>query len=117
MLSSANIVIAAKTVKPHPKLPGTIFTAAKEIEESGGTALPLEVDIRDEHQVKEAVTEAVKNFGGIDILINNASAISPTGTSLKPIMKNNFNLITYHIAHMIWAEIQYKLFQAPSNHL
>ena len=87
LLSSANIVIAAKTVKPHPKLPGTIFTAAKEIEESGGTALPLEVDIRDEHQVKEAVTEAVKNFGGIDILINNASAISPTGTDLKTYLK------------------------------
>ena len=92
MLSSANIVIAAKTVKPHPKLPGTIFTAAKEIEESGGTALPLEVDIRDEHQVKEAVTEAVKNFGGIDILINNASAISPTGTSLKTDLKKYFKL-------------------------
>ena len=82
-LQRANIVIAAKTVTPHPKLPGTIFTAAKEIEDSGGTSLPLEVDIRDDEQVKEAVTKAVKNFGGIDILINNASAISPTGTALK----------------------------------
>ena len=86
-IKRANIIIAAKTVKPHPKLPGTIFTAAKEIEDSGGTALPLEVDIRDEYQVKEAVATAVQNFGGIDILINNASAISPTGTALKTYLK------------------------------
>ncbi|GJQ72454.1 hypothetical protein Trydic_g3529 [Trypoxylus dichotomus] len=77
----ANIVIAAKTAEPHPKLPGTIFTAAQEIEQVGGKALPCVVDIRNENQVRSAVEEAVKNFGGIDILINNASAISLTGTA------------------------------------
>ncbi|ABF12361.1 SDR family oxidoreductase [Cupriavidus metallidurans] len=76
----ANIVIAAKSAEPHPKLPGTIFTAAREIEEAGGTALPLVVDIRDEQQVQSAVDKAVEHFGGIDVCINNASAISKTGT-------------------------------------
>jgi citronellol/citronellal dehydrogenase len=76
----ANIIIAAKTTDPHPKLPGTIFTAAEEIEKAGGKALPLAVDIRFEEQVKEAVEKAVATFGGIDILINNASAINLTGT-------------------------------------
>ncbi|KAI4456864.1 hydroxysteroid dehydrogenase-like protein 2 [Holotrichia oblita] len=77
----ANIVVAAKTAIPHPKLPGTIFTAAQEIEEAGGKALALEVDVRNEQQIKSAVEEAAKKFGGIDILINNASAISLTGTA------------------------------------
>src|ERR1700728_95574 len=72
----ANIVIAAKTQEPHPKLPGTIYTAAKEIEAAGGNALPLPVDIRNDAQVADAVARAVKTFGGIDILVNNASAIS-----------------------------------------
>lgn len=76
----ANIVIAAKTVEPHPKLPGTIFTAAKEVEDAGGKCLPCVVDIRSEEQVQKAVDQAVAKFGGIDILINNASAISLTGT-------------------------------------
>ncbi|KAK6630861.1 hypothetical protein RUM44_003031 [Polyplax serrata] len=76
----ANVVIAAKTADPHPKLPGTIFTAAKEVEEAGGKALPCVVDVRDEAQVTKAVEDAVKKFGGIDILINNASAISLTPT-------------------------------------
>ncbi len=76
----ANIVIAAKTTEPHPKLPGTIYTAAKEIEAAGGKALPCVVDIRDEAQIAAAVARAVETFGGIDILINNASAISLTGT-------------------------------------
>ncbi len=76
----ANIVIAAKTTEPHPKLPGTIYTAAKEIEAAGGKALPCIVDIRDEAQIAAAVAKAVETFGGIDILINNASAISLTGT-------------------------------------
>jgi NAD(P)-dependent dehydrogenase (short-subunit alcohol dehydrogenase family) len=77
----ANIVIAAKTAQPHPKLPGTIFTAAKEIEANGGQCLACEVDIRDEQQVSNAVSEAVKKFGGIDILVNNASAIQLTNTT------------------------------------
>lgn len=83
----ANIVIAAKTAEPHPKLPGTIYTAAKEIEAAGGRALPLVVDIRDEGRVAEAVELAVKEFGGIDILVNNASAISLTGTLYTPLKR------------------------------
>jgi citronellol/citronellal dehydrogenase len=82
----AHIVIAAKTTEPHPKLEGTIHTVASEIESLGGKALPLQCDIRDENQIHAAVEQAVKMFGGIDILINNASAIylSPTlETSLK----------------------------------
>lgn len=76
----ANIVIAAKTAEPHPKLPGTIYTAAKEIEDAGGKALPCIVDVRDELQVRKAVQKAVETFGGIDIVVNNASAISLTPT-------------------------------------
>uniref|UniRef100_A0AAX7VJM8 Hydroxysteroid dehydrogenase-like protein 2 n=1 Tax=Astatotilapia calliptera TaxID=8154 RepID=A0AAX7VJM8_ASTCA len=76
----ANIVIAAKTAEPHPKLPGTIYTAAQEVEAAGGKALPCVVDIRDEQQIGDAVQKAVDAFGGIDILVNNASAISLTGT-------------------------------------
>lgn len=76
----ANLVIAAKTKDPHPKLPGTIYSAAEEVEKAGGKALPCVVDVRDENQVKEAVESAVKKFGGIDILVNNASAIQLTGT-------------------------------------
>ncbi|XP_045514729.1 hydroxysteroid dehydrogenase-like protein 2 isoform X2 [Pieris brassicae] len=77
----ANVVIAAKTAEPHPKLPGTIYTAAEEIEALGGKALPCIVDVRDEAQIQKAIDEAVKKFNGIDILINNASAISLTGTA------------------------------------
>lgn len=76
----ANIVVAAKTAEENPKLPGTIFTAAKEIEAAGGKALPVKVDVRDEASVQSAVDLAVKTFGGIDILVNNASAISLTPT-------------------------------------
>jgi citronellol/citronellal dehydrogenase len=76
----ANIVIAAKTVESHPNLPGTIYTAAEEIERVGGKALPLVVDVRDEGGVVRAFDEAVQRFGGIDILVNNASAISLTDT-------------------------------------
>ena len=76
----ANVVIAAKTVDPHPRLPGTVHTAADEIEAAGGVALACQVDIRFEDQVDAAVALAVETFGGIDILVNNASAISLTGT-------------------------------------
>ena len=76
----ANIAIAAKTAEPHKHLPGTIYSAAEEIEKAGGKALPLIVDIRDEAMVKEAVEKTAATFGGIDICINNASAISLTGT-------------------------------------
>ncbi len=76
----ANIAIAAKSTRPHPKLPGTIYSAAAEIEAAGGRALPLAVDIREEDQVAAAVAQTVATFGGIDILVNNASAISLTPT-------------------------------------
>ncbi|HET9388565.1 MAG TPA: SDR family oxidoreductase, partial [Steroidobacteraceae bacterium] len=76
----ANVAIAAKTTEPHPKLPGTIYTAAAEVEAAGGRALPLAVDIRHDDQVAQAVSRTVETFGGIDILVNNASAISLTTT-------------------------------------
>jgi citronellol/citronellal dehydrogenase len=76
----ANVAIAAKTAEPHPKLPGTIYTAAEEIEAAGGKALPLIVDVRDEASVLAGVAAAVERFGGIDICVNNASAIQLTGT-------------------------------------
>ena len=76
----AHIVIAAKTAEPHPKLPGTIYSAAREMEEAGGQALPVVMDIRYEDQVIAAVEKAVERFGGIDVLVNNASAISLTPT-------------------------------------
>jgi citronellol/citronellal dehydrogenase len=90
----ANVAIAAKTAEPHPKLPGTIHTAAAEIDKAGGKALPLMVDIRDEEAVKSAVEATAARFGGIDICINNASAISLTGT-LETDMKR------YDLMHQI----------------
>lgn len=83
----ANIVIIAKTSDPNPKLPGTIYSAAKEIEAAGGQALPLAVDIRDDDAVFAAVAKAVETFGGIDILVNNASAISLTNTEATPMKR------------------------------
>jgi citronellol/citronellal dehydrogenase len=87
----ANVAIAAKTSEPNPKLPGTIYTAAAEIERSGaaagGRALPIVCDIRDEEAVRSAVDATVKAFGGIDILVNNASAISLTGTLATPMKR------------------------------
>ena len=83
----ANIVIAAKTISPHPKLPGTIHTAAEEMKAAGGKALACAVDIRSEEQIHQAVKLAVDTFGGIDVLINNASAISLTGTLMTPLKR------------------------------
>src|ERR1700712_269400 len=83
----ANVAIAAKTAEPNPKLPGTIHSAAGEIEAAGGRALPLQVDIRDEGQILAAVEKTVAAFGGIDILINNASAISLSGTLETPLKR------------------------------
>ena len=77
----AKVVIAAKTADPHPKLPGTIYTAAEEIVEVGGEALPVICDIRNEDNVRDAVNQAVDHFGGIDICINNASAIQLTNVT------------------------------------
>src|SRR5262245_5539306 len=74
----ANIAIAAKTKTPHPKLPGTLYTAAEETEKAGGRALPLVVDVREEDAVKGAIAKTAETFGGIDIVVNNASAIQLT---------------------------------------
>ena len=90
----ANIAIAAKTAEPHPKLPGTIYTAAEEIEAAGGRALPCIVDIRFEDQVENAVAKTVETFGGIDILVNNASAIHLTDTVSTPMKR-------YDLMHQI----------------
>jgi citronellol/citronellal dehydrogenase len=83
----ANVVIAAKTAEPNPKLPGTIYSAAEEIKAAGGNALPLSVDIREEEAVLEAVRKAVAEFGGIDVVVNNASAISMTDTEHTPMKR------------------------------
>lgn len=83
----ANIVIAAKTTEPHPKLPGTIYTAAEEMEAAGGKALAVVMDVRDDDNVDACVAQAVEHFGGIDILINNASAIALTGTLATPMKR------------------------------
>lgn len=83
----ANIVIVAKTTDPNPKLPGTIYSAAEEVKAAGGQALPLVVDIREEDAVAAAVAKAVETFGGIDILVNNASAISLTDTEHTPMKR------------------------------
>ncbi len=83
----ANIAIAAKSDQPHPKLPGTIPTASEEIEAAGGKALPLKTDIRFEEQVLAAVERTVETFGGLDVLVNNASAINLTGTLQTPMKR------------------------------
>jgi citronellol/citronellal dehydrogenase len=90
----AKIVVAAKTAEPHPKLPGTIYTAAEKIVEAGGDALPMVCDIRDEDNVRDAINASVEHFGGIDICINNASAIQLTNT-LDTAMKR------YDLMHQI----------------
>ncbi len=90
----ANIVIAAKTVEPHPKLPGTIHTSAQDMEAAGGNALAIQMDIRDAHQILSAMEQAADNFGGIDILVNNASAISLTDTPSTPMKR-------YDVMHQV----------------
>ena len=106
----ANIVIAAKTAEPHPKLPGTIHTAATEIEKAGGQALACVVDVRSEDQIKAAVDAAVAAFGGIDVLVNNASAISLTGTVETPMKR-------YDLMHHINTRGTYACSQACIPHL
>ena len=106
----ANIAILAKTTEPHPTLPGTIFTAADEIEEVGGTALPIVCDIRYEDQVEAAVEETVNKFGGIDICINNASAIHLTDTV-------NTNMKRYDLMHNINVRGTFMLSQKCIPHL
>jgi citronellol/citronellal dehydrogenase len=106
----ANVVIAAKTTEPHPKLPGTIYTAAEDFEKAGGKALPLAVDIRDDAAVYAAVEKAVATFGGIDILVNNASAISLTGTLETPMKR-------YDLMHHINTRGTFLCSQACIPHL
>jgi len=106
----ANIVIAAKTTEPNPKLPGTIYSAAGEIEAAGGQALPLAVDIRDEQAVLAAMAQALERFGGIDILVNNASAISLTDTEHTPMKR-------YDLMNGINARGTYLCTQACLPHL
>ncbi len=106
----ANIAILAKTTEPHPTLPGTIFTAAEEIEEVGGTALPIVCDIRYEDQVEAAVEETASKFGGIDICINNASAIHLTDTVNTPMKR-------YDLMHNINVRGTFMLSQKCIPHL
>jgi citronellol/citronellal dehydrogenase len=106
----ANVAIAAKTAEPHKHLPGTIFTAAKEIEDAGGKALPLIVDVRDEANVLEAVEKTVAAFGGIDICVNNASAIQLTGTEATDMKR-------YDLMHQINARGTFLTSKACIPHL
>jgi len=106
----ANVVIAAKTAEPHPKLEGTVFTAAEQIEKAGGKALACVVDIRFEDQIHEAVGRAVEKFGGIDVLVNNASAISLTGTLETPMKR-------YDLMHGINTRGTFACSQACLPHL
>jgi len=87
----ANIVVTGKTNSPHPRLPGTVHSVTKEIEAAGGRALPLQLDVRDANAIANAVERAADSFGGIDVLVNNASAISLTGTLDTP--ANRFDLM------------------------
>ncbi|MEL7231467.1 MAG: NAD(P)-dependent oxidoreductase [Pseudomonadota bacterium] len=106
----ANIVICAKTAEPHPKLAGTIYTAAEEIEAAGGQCLPVVCDIRDEEAVKAAVAAAVDRFGGLDILVNNASAISLTPTTATPMKR-------YDLMNQVNARGTFLMSQACHPHL
>ncbi|MEM1030616.1 MAG: NAD(P)-dependent oxidoreductase [Myxococcota bacterium] len=106
----ANVTIAAKTAKPHPKLPGTIYTAAEEIEAAGGRALPCVVDVRDEAAVEAAVAKTVETFGGLDIVVNNASAIMLTGTLHTPMKR-------YDLMHQVNARGTFLTSQKALPHL
>ena len=119
----ANIAIAAKTAAPHPKLEGTIFTAAEAIEKAGGSALPIAVDIRDEAAVQEAIRKTAEKFGGIDIVVNNASAISLTDTPATQMKRfdlmhqintrGTFMVTKYALPHLERAENPHVLMLAP----
>lgn len=106
----ANIAIAAKTAEPHPKLPGTVYSAAEEIEAAGGNALPCIVDIRDEERVRAAVEKTVETFGGIDICVNNASAIMLTDTLSTPMKR-------YDLMHSVNTRGTFVTSQACLPHL
>jgi citronellol/citronellal dehydrogenase len=119
----ANVALAAKTAEPHPKLPGTVYTAALEIEKAGGNALPIVCDIRDEGQVQAAIDQTVQTFGGIDICVNNASAISLTDTRSTEMKRfdlmhqvnarGTFMVSKYCIDHLSRAENPHILMLSP----
>jgi citronellol/citronellal dehydrogenase len=114
----ANVVVTGKTTEPHPKLPGTIFTAAAAIEQAGGQALAVAMDVREEPQVKAAVKAAVARFGGIDVVVNNASAIYLTGTLATPIRR--FDLMHQVNTRGTFLATQHclpHLLQAPNPHV
>jgi citronellol/citronellal dehydrogenase len=114
----ANIAVAAKTVTPDPRLPGTIFTAAEEIEKAGGKALPIACDIRDEQSVEKAVADTAAKFGGIDILVNNASAISLTGTLQTPMKRFDLmNQINQRGTFMVSQKALPHLLKAANPHV
>lgn len=119
----ANVTIAAKTAEPHPKLEGTIYTAAAEIEAAGGRCLPLMVDVRDEQSVAEAIAKTAETFGGLDIVVNNASAISLTNTQMTDMKRfdlmhqintrGTFMVSKYAIPHLEKAENPHILMLSP----
>ena len=119
----ANIVVAAKTTEPHPKLPETIFTAADKLSQAGGNVLAIKTDIRDEDSVKNAIAKAVDEFGGIDILVNNASALSILGTehitmkaydlSYGVTVRGTFMVTKYCIPHLLKSSHPHMLTMAP----
>jgi len=114
----ANVAVAAKTVTADPRLPGTIFTAAAEIEKAGGKALPIACDIRDEQSVEKAVADTVAKFGGIDILVNNASAISLTGTLQTPMKRFDLmNQINQRGTFMVTQKCLPHLLKAANPHV
>jgi citronellol/citronellal dehydrogenase len=114
----ANVVICAKTADPHPKLPGTIYTAAEEVEAAGGKALPLQVDVRDDASVQAAVDKTVKEFGGIDIVVNNASAINNSGVQdLSPKMFDLMNSINMRGTYMLSRAAMPHLLKGTNPHI
>jgi citronellol/citronellal dehydrogenase len=119
----ANIAVAAKTTEPHPKLPGTVYTAADEIAKAGGRALPLVVDVRDETAVKSAIDKTAETFGGLDIVVNNASAITLTPVSQTDMRRfdlmqqvntrGTFMVTKYAAAHLAGAANPHILMLSP----
>ncbi len=111
----ANIVIAAKSAEPHPKLPGTIFSVAEEVKAAGGNALALQVDVREENQIREALAKAAEHFGGIDILVNNAGAINLMGVEHTPPKKYDLINDVNHRATFLCAQAALPYLKKSSN--
>ncbi len=111
----ANIVIAAKSAEPHPKLPGTIFSVAEEVRAAGGQALALQVDVREEDQVRAAMAQAAETFGGIDVLINNAGAINLMGVEATPLKKYDLIQSVNHRATFLCAQAALPYLKKSAN--